>query len=590
MLRPTTRETPVATGSIAIPETGDGFPDTPRDVLDEAIEALRTRASTWAATDVTARIELLRELVATTLAVAPDWAGAAAAAKGIEPGSPLTGEDWLSGPTFVLRNLKLLEATLTDIAATGRPQPPGIEASGPGGQVVVEVMPADRLDAVLYQGFSAEVRLQPGVSVEQAEARMGRIYRADHQPEPGVALVLGAGNVSSIGPMDALHQLFAEGRVVLLKMNPVNEHLGPIVAQAFEPLVRAGFLRIAYGGSGVGSYLVDHDDIDAVHITGSDKTHDAIVFGGGDEGRARKQRGEPRLTKPITSELGNVTPVIVVPGPWSDRDLAFHGHNIATMLVNNGGFNCSASRMVVQHRAWSKRAALLDAIRDSLRQAEDRLPYYPGAVERWRTFTDAHRTAEWFGETGENRVPFTLIPELDPEVDDDVAFTTEAFCGVMGEVALDAERSIPDYLDEAVAFCNEALWGTLAATIIVHPRSLHDPEVAAAVERAIDGLEYGSVVINHNPGAAYAFVSPSWGGYPGQPLTDIQSGRGVVHNTFLLEDVQKSVVRGPFRMPVKPAWFHTHRTAHELMPKVARLTATGELSAVPGVLWSALRG
>jgi hypothetical protein len=589
-MRGPTKETPVAIGSIMIPETGDGVPATPRQVLDEAIEALRTGASAWAATDVTARLELLRELIDTTLAAAPDWASTAAIAKGIEPGSRLTGEDWLSGPTLVLRNLKLLEATLTDIAATGRPRPSGIHASGPDGQVTVEVMPTDRLDPLIYQGFTAEVRLEPGVTVEQAEARMGRIYRADHQPEPGVALVLGAGNVSSIGPMDTLYQLFAEGRVVLLKMSPVNEHLGPSIAEAFAPLVRAGFLRVVYGGSGVGAYLTGHGGIDAVHITGSDKTHDAIVFGVGEEGRERKRRGEPKLTKPITSELGNVTPVIVVPGPWSDRDLTFHGHNIATMLVNNAGFNCIASRMIVQHRAWSKRGALLDAIRASLRQAEDRLPYYPGALDRWKTFTDAHPGAEWFGETGDDRVPFTLIPELDPEGDDDVAFTTEAFCGVMGEVALDAERSIPDYLDAAVDFCNDTLWGTLSASIIVHPRSLDDPEVALAVERAIDRLEYGSIVVNHNPGAAYAFVSPSWGGYPGRPLNDIQSGRGVVHNSYLLEDVQKSVVRGPFRMPLKPSWFHTHRTAHELMPKLARITATGELSAVPGLLWSAIRG
>jgi hypothetical protein len=43
--------------------------------------------------------------------------------------------------------------------------------------------------------------------------------------------VLGAGNVSSIGPMDALYELFAKDHVVLLKLNPVNEHLGPMVAR-----------------------------------------------------------------------------------------------------------------------------------------------------------------------------------------------------------------------------------------------------------------------------------------------------------------------------------------------------------------------
>jgi len=46
-------------------------------------------------------------------------------------------------------------------------------------------------------------------------------------------VVLGAGNVSSIGPMDTLYKLFAEGQVVILKMNPVNEYLGPFIDEAF---------------------------------------------------------------------------------------------------------------------------------------------------------------------------------------------------------------------------------------------------------------------------------------------------------------------------------------------------------------------
>ncbi|MCC5947949.1 MAG: aldehyde dehydrogenase family protein [Nitriliruptoraceae bacterium] len=565
------------------------IPPTPTGVLDEVIDGLRDRAARWIEVDVAGRIALLRELTESTLAAAPSWAAAAARAKGIDPDGPLSAEDWGSGIVVTLRNLTLLERTLEDIAATGRPQPPAIRTR-PDGQVVVDVLPTDRLDGILYQGYTAEVRLEPGVKEQDALARMGRIYRDGVERVGGVGLVLGAGNVSSIGPMDALYELFARDRVVILKMNPVNEHLGPHIAAAFEPLVRAGFLRVVYGGAEVGAYLTDHPRIDHIHITGSDRTHDAIVFGTGDQGRARKERGEPRLDTPVTSELGNVTPVIVVPGPWKPKDLAFHGDNIATMLVNNAGFNCIASRVIVQHRAWSQRGALLDAVRDSLRRAPQRSPYYPGARERWETFTDAHRSAEWFGDTADGEVPFTLIPELDAEVTDDVAFTTEAFCGVMGEVALDAPRSIPDYLDAAVAFCNDTLWGTLAATIIVHPRSLADPEVAAAVERAIDELRYGSVVLNHFGGAAYAFVSPPWGAYPGSTPQDIQSGSGVVHNTYLLEDVQKTVVRGPFRTPVTPPWFHTHRTAHKLLPKVARFTATRDPSLLPGLLFDAARG
>jgi hypothetical protein len=581
--------TSTSTGTLAIPEATHRIPPTPQRDLDAALSTLRSRAGAWTSTGIDGRLELLAELAETTLAAAPGWTTHAAAAKGIRRDSQLMGEDWISGPVPVLRNVQLLARTLREIRDTGRPQPPSLEVA-PNGQVVAKVFPADWLDKLFFTDFTGEVRLQPDVTLDEAQAEMGRIYREGHVSTPEVALVLGAGNVSSIGPMDTLYELFAKDRVVLLKMNPVNEHLGPYWAEAFEPLIREGFLRIVYGGGEVGAYLTDHADVDAIHITGSDKTHDAIVFGTGEEGARRKAANDPKLTKPISSELGSVSPVIVVPGPWSRSDIAFQGDNLASMLVNNGGFNCIAARAIIQHRRWAKRKDLVNALRDSLRRAEERVPYYPGAIDRWHAFTDEHPTAEWYGEAGEDRVPFTLIPDLDARNVDDIAFTTEAFCGVAGEVALDAPQSVPEYIAQAVDFCNDTLWGTLSASIIVHPASLKDPEIAAAVERAIDDLRYGSVVVNHWSAVPYGMVSTSWGGYPGAELDDIQSGRDVVHNTYLLERVEKSVVRGPFRPPLKPVWFHTHRTVAQLGPKLAQLMATGDLRKVPGVALAAARG
>lgn len=578
-----------AVGTLAIPEANASIPPTPTAELDAAVASLKERAKAWVDTDVPARIALIEELVADTLAAAPAWALRAAEAKGIPRDSPLMGEDWLSGPAPVLRNLQLLKGTLQDVLDTGRPQPPGLEVA-PNGQVVAKVFPTEPFDNLMFMGFSGEIRLLPEVTLDQAVERIGRIYRPGGKPEPAVALVLGAGNVSSIGPMDVLYKLFAEDRVCVLKMNPVNEHLGPHIAEAFQALVREGFLRIVYGGGAEGAHLTEHPDVAEIHITGSDKTHDAIVFGPGEEGAKRKAADDPKLTKPISSELGNVTPVIVVPGPWSDSDIAFHGDNIASMLVQNGGFNCIAARAIVTHRSWTRRGDLLHAVRDSLRRAEPRVPYYPGAVDRWAAFTEAHGQAEWFGEEGEDQVPFTLIPELDPGNADDIAFTTEAFCGVMGEVPLDAPRSVVEYIEQAVQFCNEQLWGSLSASIIVHPKSLKDPLVADAVERAIDELRYGSVVVNHWSAVPYAMVSPTWGAYPGHTRTDIGSGIGVVHNTYLLEDVQKSVCRGPFRMPTKPPWFHTHTQLPALGKALAEFTATRDPRAVPKLLIAAMRG
>ena len=115
-------------------------------------------------------------------------------------------------------------------------------------------------------------------------------------------------------------------------MNPVNEYLGGIFAQAFVPLVEAGFLRIIYGGADVGTYAVEHELVDEVHITGSIFSHETIVWGPpGPDRERRKVEGACAAANRITSELGNVTPWIVVPWLYSDRELTFQAENVAAI-------------------------------------------------------------------------------------------------------------------------------------------------------------------------------------------------------------------------------------------------------------------
>ena len=79
--------------------------------------------------------------------------------------------------------------------------------------------------------------------------------------------------------MDLLYKLFVNNQVVLLKPNMVNAYLGPLIEESFQALIAPGYLRVVYGGAEEGSYLCQHPDIDEIHITGSDKTFDAILFG-----------------------------------------------------------------------------------------------------------------------------------------------------------------------------------------------------------------------------------------------------------------------------------------------------------------------
>ncbi len=84
-------------------------------------------------------------------------------------------------------------------------------------------------------------------------------------------------------------------------------------------------------------------------------------------------------------------------------------------------------------------------------------------------------------------------------------------------------------------------------------------------------------------------ISP-WGAYPGQDVYDIQSGSGIVHNTLMFDRIQKTVVRAPFRVVPKPAWFPSHETAYEMSRKLTDFEADPSPWKLPGIFWEALRG
>ncbi|MBY5162249.1 aldehyde dehydrogenase family protein [Salsipaludibacter albus] len=579
-------------GTPDIPQVAEQ-PTTSPDELDRAVAVVAGAAPGWVTSDLPRRLALLEQARGDTLAAAEDWVLAAQVAKGISRDQRAMGDEWLGGPALVARNLRLLHQTLTDVVTTGRPQPPRIEQRDDG-RTVVHVLPADGRDRLLLPRRTGQVVMREGVTVAEVESRIGEVHRDGHEPphEGEVAVVLGAGNVSSIPPMDVLAQLYGHLRTVVLKMSPVNDWLAPHLRRALRAFVDADLVRIVSGGRDEGAHLVGHDDVAAVHVTGSDRTHDAIVFGTGEEGARRRAADEPVMTKTFTAELGNVSPVIVVPGPWTDDDLAAQGDTIASMLVNNGGFNCVAARVVVTHVHWNRRGRLLDAVRASLAEAEDRQAWYPGAEERHRELVASHDRVEGFGGTAPGSLPFTLLADLDPSDTGHLAFTHEAFCGVFGEVGLDAPRSVVDYLEEAVDFANDVLWGTLSASILVHPRSLRDPAIRDAVERAIDRLEYGTVVVNDWGGTAYGTVVLPWGGAPGRSRTDIQSGTGFVHNTWLLPDdlVEKSVLRSPFRPTPGRITSHTHARSAEVGRLLTEFEATGRTSLMARLAVAAARG
>jgi len=567
--------------SPVFPEPPESVPPTPIDKVEMIVQDMVPQKTVWVHLSVGERIRLLEQCIENTRQVAKEWVEAVCDAKGLAQGDAITGEAWFSGPVTTIRNMRLLIDTLKH---NGQPQAPG-SWFRPNGQHVAQVFPYEVYDKILFSGITAEVWLKPGHPSTQ-----GKIYREKLQGifgEGGLSLVLGAGNITSIGPMDALHKLYVEDKIVILKTNPVNAYVGEIIERAFAPLVARKFFAVVHGGADVGQYLCRHKEISSIHVTGSDKTHDAIVWGPDDKKQQeRKQKKKPVLDKPITSELGCVTPVFVVPGPWTQKELHYQAQHVVSMVTHNASFNCNAAKILVTASGWELRDSFLHLVQEYLADAPARKAYYPGAQDRFEGFLKAYPEARKLGKEYEHVVPWTFIPDVSPRKGE-YALTNEAFCGVVAQMDIDA-TSADDFLEKATQFANEGIWGTLSCSMLIHPET--EKRYPHAFDQAVSHLKYGGIGINVWPGLIYGLVVTTWGAYPCHSLDDVGSGIGVVHNSFLFDHPEKSVVRAPFQIKPKPVWFYNHRTLSHVAEAMMHFESAPSPIKLPKIIIPALAG
>ena len=374
--------------------------------LDEAVARAREGAARLLRLSLDERVALARSMQAGYLAVARESVHAACAAKGIPLGTPLEGEEWTIGPWMVVRHLRLIEQALLGLKHAGN-TPVGERGQTADGRLTVQVFPAGAIDGTLFKGVRVDVHMQAGVTDQDLDATRAGFYKGSTHGGR-VVLVLGAGNVNAIPSMDVITKLFNEGKACVLKMNPVNAYLGPFLERAYADAIRAGYVSVVYGGADEGAHLAGHAGVDEIHLTGSDRTYDQIMWGSpGPERDARKREGRPITTKPVTAELGGVAPVLVVPGPYSDKELAFQAEDVASGLTFNASFDCNANRVVVLPRGWPRRDQFLAFLRAALERAADRQAYYPGARERLERFAGGRGSR--IGGKAEGCLPWTVV-------------------------------------------------------------------------------------------------------------------------------------------------------------------------------------
>ena len=564
--------------------------------LDVSLNRLVENRQRWAQTSIDERIAILADIKDRLIGVSEEWAGTASEKKEIPNGSTLEGEEWISGPYTVLAACNALMHTLAQMAEKKFLDSLPVRTVADN-QLAVRVLPNTIWDRLLLSGIKADVWMESGVTLSNLHEHTATAYDTpEDQRQGSVSLVLGAGNIAGIAPLDCFQKLFSEHSVVILKMNPVNDYLTDVLEPALAPLIEFGALQIVRGDAEVGQYLCNHPDIDSIHITGAGASHDAIVWGSGAEGAANKRAGTRKNSKNITSELGAVCPTIVIPGPWTKADIKFQAEQVATQKLHNSGFNCVACQVLVMPEDWDRGDDFLAALERTLAIAPARGRYYPGADDRLDKFElHCSNVANFPGKDMANR---RCVARFDSN-QDSYAESTEVFSPAMGVTRISGENA-ESYLRKAIEYCNTKLHGTLGANIVIHPATRR--QLGDKWDGLISELRYGCIAVNGWTGVGFLTVQTPWGAFPGHALEDVQSGIGFVHNSYMFDRAERTVVEAPFRpfprnllhgsmtLLPKPPWFITNKKADKLGMLLTRFQYRPGFLKIPRIFLNALLG
>ena len=112
-------------GSPQFPAVTGSIPASTQETMDAAVQNLQEHKDAWVALSNRERIAILDKLINDFAAIAQLWIAASLQAKGIAGDSPGVGEEWVAGVWPVLKNLRQLRNSLSDIEIYGHPRIPG---------------------------------------------------------------------------------------------------------------------------------------------------------------------------------------------------------------------------------------------------------------------------------------------------------------------------------------------------------------------------------------------------------------------------------------------------------------------------------
>ena len=516
--------------------------------IDRYITTLRTNSKEFNNISDLQLSSMLEEVISNIKEVAYFWSTVCSDNKGTSK-TPAEGEEWLGGPFAAVLATQYYIDTLQSNEDLSLKSYNKEENS-------YKVFPNKFIERLTFPFIDAKVYFNKSMSFDDINKFRGFSKRYDI--DPSITLVLGAGNFSSIPYLDVLYHLITRRSVILLKLNPVNDYLKPVFEKVFQNFIERGYVIVSTGNVDESKYMANHQGVDHIHLTGSDKTFEEIVYGRHLNDKERKLKNLPKLnTKNITSELGNVTPIIIHPGNWSTSDIKYQARKIVTGKLNNNGFNCIAAQVIVLPDGWGQTDTLIKYIKFYMNKAKDRKAYYPESIERLNKL-EKDKSYERVNNLS------CVTPHLTREIK---AYNKYELDEVWSS-ALYFKRitysSVEDFSNQAIDYCNKELWGNLGVSVIMkdYKRKLN----SHILENYIEKLEYGTVAINEWAAIGYIIPQLPWGGYPGNKDNDIQSGQSIVHNSMLFESPLKGVVQTKFRISrlIDPPWFITNKKSRRL--------------------------
>ena len=516
--------------------------------IDRFITTLRTKSKEFNSISNVQLASMLEETISNIKEVAFFWATICSDNKGTTK-TPAEGEEWLGGPfASVLATQYYIKSLTNDDDL--------VEKKYNSEENSYKVFPNNFTERITFPFIDAKVIFNKSMSFDDINKYRGFSKRYDI--DPSITLVLGAGNFSSIPYLDVLYHLITRKSVILLKLNPVNEYLKPVFEKVFQNFIERGYIIVTTGNIDESKYMAKHPGINHIHLTGSDKTFEDIVYGRELTDKERKSKSLSKINnKPITSELGNVTPIIIHPGKWSTSDIKYQARKIVTAKLNNNGFNCIAAQVVVLPDGWGQTETLIKYVKHYMSKAKERKAYYPESIERLEKLEK---------DKGYERVNALscVTPHLTREIKAYSKFEIDEVWSSTIYFKKIEYTSVEDFANKAIDYCNDELWGNLGVSVIIKD---HDRKFNKHITNLyIDKLNYGTVAINEWAAIGYIIPQLPWGGFPGNRDNDIQSGQSVVHNSMLFESPLKGVVNTKFRISrlIDPPWFVTNKKARRL--------------------------